>query len=155
MAVTIARVINPLKRYKEIWYGIAIGVTLWMLDASTHTSFHEEFNWSGFANGIIAGNGEQLLRRALVVTISTAFGISLWRSNQRKSQIQAIHAAVDSVYRDIANPMVLIVGYSQMLSLKEGWPVGREAIEIVDEIQINARRISEVIRTLPAPGTPI
>ena len=154
-AVTGAKVFSGSKRYKEIWYGVAIGASIWMLDAAMHASLHRQFNWSGFAKEIIASDSAQLLFRALFVLVSTAFGISMWRSNQRKSRIQDLNGAFDSLYRRIANPLVLIVGYSQMLSLKEGWPVGREAIEIVDEIQFNARRINEVIKRLPPPGMPV
>ena len=153
-AVTGPKVFSGSKRYKEVWYGVAMGVSVWMLDAAMHASVHRQFNWSGFAKEIIATDSAQLLFRTLFVIVSTAFGISIWRSNQRKSRIQDLNGAFDSLYRRIANPLVLIVGYSQMLSLKEGWPVGREAIEIVDEIQFNARRINEVIERLPPPGMP-
>ena len=154
-AVAVAAAIDGSKRYKEIWYGLAIGVSMWMLDAAMHASLHGQFNWSGFAKEIIASDSAQLLFRALFVIVSTAFGISLWRSSQRKSQVHDLRASTDSLYREISSPLLLIVGYSQMLSLKEGWPVGREAIEIVGEIQFNARKVSEVIKRIPPPGTPI
>lgn len=155
MAVTVATVSSGFKLYKEIWYGVAIGASIWMLDSAMHASLHRQFNWSGFAKEIIATDSAQLLFRMLFVIVSTAFGISMWRSNQRKSRIQDLNDAFDSLYRRIANPLVLIVGYSQMLSLKEGWPVGREAVEVVDEIQFNARRVNEVIKRLPPPGMPV
>lgn len=155
MAATVARVIGGSKGYKEIWYGVAMGASIWMLDSAMHASLHRQFNWSGFAKEIIATDSAQLLFRTLFVIVSTAFGISMWRSNQRKFRIQDLNDAFDSLYRRIANPLVLIVGYSQMLSLKEGWPVARGTVEIVDEIQFNARRINEVIKRLPPPGMPV
>jgi hypothetical protein len=155
MAFTVSTVINGFKHYKEIWYGLAMGVSMWTLDAAMHASLHGQFNWSGFTKEIIASDSALLLFRALFVIVSTALGISLWRSNRRKSQVQDLRASADSLYREIAGPLLLIVGYSQMLSLKEGWPVGREAVEIVGEIQINARKVSEVIKRIPPPGTPL
>lgn len=142
-------------RYKEIWCGIAIGVSTWMLDAMMHASLHGRFTWRGLTSEIIASDGAQLLFRALFVVVAVAFGVSLWRSNKRKYQMHDLRAAVDSLYRQIANPLLLIVGYSQMLSLKEGWPVGREAVDILKEIQLNARKIDEVIKHLPPPGSPL
>lgn len=152
LAVTV---ISSSKRYKEIWYGVAVGASIWMLDSAMHASLHRQFNWSGFAKEIVATDSAQLLFRTLFVIFATAFGISMWQSNQRKSRIRDLNDAFDSLYRRIGNPLVLIVGYSQMLSLKEGWPVGRQAVEIVDEIQFNARRINEVIKRLPPPGMPV
>jgi hypothetical protein len=132
-----------------------MGASMWTLDAAMHASLHGQISWSGFANEIIASDSALLLFRALFVIVSTALGISLWRSNQRKSEVHELRASAHLLYREIATPLVLIVGYSQMLSLKEGWPVGREAIEIVGEIQINAQKVSEVIKRIPPPGTPI
>lgn len=155
VVITIPVLKKGFKRYKEILYGVAAGVSVWMLDAAMHADLHGQLNWGGFTKELVANDGAQLLFRALFVVVAAAFGISLWRGNQRQSQAKDLHAAFDLLYRQIANPLFLVVGYSQMLSLKEGWPVGREAIELVDEIQINARKIREMLRQLPPPGMPI
>ncbi len=151
-AVFVATAVYGYKRFKEIWYGLVMGVSMWMIDAAMHTSVHRQFTWNGFAKELIATDSSQLLFRGLFVTVSTALGISLWRSNRRKSQVDNLRASVDSLYREISSPLLLIVGYSQMLTLREGWPVSREAVEIVDEIQINARKIDDVIKRLPPPA---
>ena len=39
-----------------------------------------------------------------------------------------------------------------MLSLKEGWPVSKENIELVNSIRSNAEKINELIKQLPPPG---
>ena len=144
-----------LGRYKEIWYGIAIGISMWILDAMMHASSHGLPTWSHFTREVIASDSAQLLFRALFVLVSLAFGVSLWRSNQRKHQARNLCAGVGTLYSQIANPLVLIVGYSQILSLKEGWPVSREEVEILKDIQMNARRIDELIKRLPPPGMQI
>ena len=151
----VTRLIRVLGIYKEIWYGAAVGVSIWMLDAVMHASQRGNQNWGTFKSEIIASDSAQLLFRALFVAVAVAFGVSLWRSNRRRRQVDDLHAAIDSLYQQIANPLLLIVGYCQMLSLKQGWPVRREAVEIVDEIHLNARRISEMIKRLPPPGAPI
>ena len=58
-----------------------MGVSMWMLDSVMHTSLHRQFNWSGFGKEIIATDSAQLLFRTLFVIVSSAFGISMWRSN--------------------------------------------------------------------------
>jgi hypothetical protein len=41
-----------------------------------------------------------------------------------------------------------------MLTLKEGWPVGRESVEMINEIQINAQKINNALKCLPVPLAP-
>lgn len=154
-AVIVARLVRPFISYKEICYGAAIGASVWVLDAVMHANQRGRLNWGEFVREFVAGDSAQFLFRALFVAIAGAFGFSLWRSNRRRRQVDELHAAADLLHRQIAGPLLLIVGYCQMLSLKPGWPVGREAIEIVDAIHSNARKISATLNRLPPPGAPI
>ncbi len=144
-----------LLRHKEIWYGVAIGLSSWALDAMMHASLHRPITWKAFAKELISSDSAQLLFRVLFVIVASAFGFSLWRSNRRKSKVQEIQNTVDSFYRQIANPLVLVVGYSQMLSLRRGCPVGRETLEIIQQIHLNAQKINDAIKNLPPPGMPV
>lgn len=153
--VVVTRLTRALRTHKEICYGVAIGVSIWTVDAVMHASQRGHLSWGEFTRELIASDRAQLLFRALFVAVAVAFGLSLWLSNRRRRQVDDLREAVDSLYRQIGNPLLLIVGYCQMLSLRQGWPVGREAVEIVDEIHLNARRISEMIKQLPPPGAPI
>lgn len=153
--VISTRLIRPLIGYKEICYSAAIGASVWIVDAVMHASQQGRLSWGGFVRELAASDSAQLLFRALFVAVAVAFGFSLWRSNQRRRQVDELREAADLLHRQIASPLLLIVGYCQMLSLKQGWPVGREAAEIIAEIHINARKINETIKHLPPPGAPI
>ena len=155
LAVIAARLVRPFISYKEICYGAAIGASVWVLDAAMHANQRGHLSWGEFARELVAGDGAQFLFRALFVATAVAFGFSLWRSNRRRRQVDELRAAADSLHRQMTGPLLLIVGYCQMLSLKPGWPVGREAVEIVAEIQFNARKISATLKRLPPPGAPI
>ena len=144
-----------LGRYKEIWYGIVIGISMWALDAMMHASMHSELGWSEFRQEFIASNSTQLFFRSLFVIVSMGFGFSLWLSNQRKCQVLDLQDAINSLHSQIVNPALLISGYCRMLSFKEGWPVSREEVEMIREIQLNAQKITVVINQLPPPGTPL
>ncbi len=144
-----------LLRHKEIWYGVTIGLCSWALDAMMHASLHRPMTWRGFMRELVSSDSAQLLFRVLFVILASAFGFSLWRNNMRKSQVQEIRNSVDSFYRQIANPLLLITGYSQMLSLRWGCPVGRETLEIIRQIHLNAEKINEAIKNLPPPGMPV
>jgi hypothetical protein len=143
--------VKVFKRYKEIWYGLGIGISAWLIDALMHSMQLGEFAWNAFAKELVIGNSAEFPFRVLFVLVSTALGITLWRSNRRACRVRELQAAIGSFNRQIINPLILIVGYSQMLSLREGFPVAHESIQLIDEIQINAQKINEVIKQLPPP----
>ncbi len=139
------------RRYKEIWFGISMGVCMWMLDAMMHTTQHSDFTWATFGREIATSDGNSLFFRSFFLIVSIALGSSLWRSNQRKEQVTNIQSLLSALRRQIGNPSLLIVEYSQMLSLREGWPLGRDSIQIIKEIQMNARKINNAVDCLPSP----
>jgi hypothetical protein len=141
-------------RYKEIWYGVAIGISMWILDAMMHASMHGHLNRHTFIKEIFVDDATQLFFRSLFVVVALAFGFTLWRSNLRKDQVEDLQTVIDLFHRQTVNPLLLIVGYCRLLSFKEGWPVSRQEIEIIHEIQLNAQKLGEVINQLPPPGTP-
>lgn len=143
-----------IERYKEIYYGIAIGISMWVLDAMMHASMHGHLGWHSFLQELLANDVTQVFFRCLFVMVSVAFGYALWRSNKRKLQVQDLQAAIDAFHRQTINPLMLISGYASLLSLKEGWPASREDIDLVREIQLNARKINEVINKMQPPGAP-
>ncbi|MBI3652702.1 MAG: hypothetical protein HY231_16895 [Acidobacteria bacterium] len=139
--------------YKEIWFGVAMGICMWMLDALMHTTQHNEFTWSAFGQEIGANDSNSLIFRSMFVIVSIGLGSSLWRSNQRRNQITHIQSLLSALRRQIGNPSLLIVEYAQMLHLREGWPVGRDSIQIIQEIQANAQKITNAVECLPSPLT--
>lgn len=132
-----------------------MGISMWVLDAAMHCVQRAPISWSGFTKEMIASDGAQLLFRILFVAMATALGVSLWRSNRHRCQVRDLQALLGAFHRQVVNPVVLIVGYSRMLSLREGWPVGREAVEIISEIQLNAQKINNAIKRLPPPFEPL
>jgi hypothetical protein len=143
-----------LGRYKEIWYGVAIGISTWMLDAMMHVIQRGPISWSAFTNEAIASDSAGLLFRIFFVVVSTALGVSLWRSNRHRCELRELQGLFGAFHRQVVNPVLLIVGYSRMLTLKEGWPVGRESVEMINEIQINAQKINNALKCLPVPLEP-
>ena len=141
-----------LRKYKEIWYGVATGASFWSLDAFMNARLQDQFGLSSFFREAISHSGGQFLFRLFFVIIATAFGYSFWRGNQRKQHAENLQLTIDELHRNIASPLMLITRYSQMLSLREGWPVTREAIEAVRAIQVNAQKVTGVLTQLPPPS---
>ena len=141
------------RRYKEIWFGVLMGMCMWALDALMHVLQHDDFTWSGFSREIATNDRYALMFRSLFLMVSLALGTSLWRSRQRKEQVTNIQALLTALRRQIANPALLIVGYSQMLHQREGWPLSQDSLQLIKEIQLNARKINNAVECLPSPLT--
>lgn len=141
-----------IRRYKEIWYGLLIGLTTWSLDAMMHASMHGHLTWGNFSQELLSEDITQLFFRTLFILISVALGFALWRSNQRKYQVEDLQLTLNSLHRQVVSPLLLITGYCRLLSLKEGWPVSKETIEMIEKIQLNAEQINDIIKQLPPPG---
>jgi hypothetical protein len=75
-------------------------------------------------------------------------------SRERERRVRDLQQTLNSLQFQIANPLLLIVGYSSTLSLKEGWPASREAIEMVSEIRLNSQRLNEVVKQWPESDPP-
>ena len=141
-----------LKRFKEIWYGAATGAGIWALDALMHIRLQGHLGLRPFITELFSRSSGQLAFRLVFVLIAAAFGYLRWRSNRRERQMQNMQLVVSELHREISRPLMLIVGYSQMLSLKEGWPVTREVLDAARTIQLNAEKLNSVLRQLPPPG---
>lgn len=141
-----------LGRYKEILYGFAIGISTWLLDVMMHASMHGHLNLHSFLEDLTTKNTTQQFFRLLFIVIAIAFGFALWRSNQRKHQVQSLQISIDSFHQQVINPLTLMVGYLELLSLKEGWPTSKENIELVAAIKLNAAKINDLMKLLPPPG---
>ena len=76
-------------RYKEVWYGATIGISTWMLDAMMHAIQRGPISWSAFTKEAIASDSAGLLFRIFFVVVSTASGVSLWRSNRHRCELRA------------------------------------------------------------------
>ena len=138
-----------MRRYREIAYGVLTGLGIWLMDALLQASGRDHFGFDTIANEVISNHPSQLMLRVLLLVILVALGYSLWQSRERERRMRDLQALFKSLQRQIVNPSLLILGHSSNLALREGWPVSRESVEIVSEIQCNARKLNEIIRQWP------
>ena len=136
-------------RYREIAFGMLAGLGLWLMDALLQASGRDHFGFDTIANEMISSRPPQLLLRVLLLIISVALGYSLWKSRERERRMRDLQMMLNSLQRQIVNPSLLILGHSSNLALREGWPVSRESVEMMSEIQCNARKLNEIIRQWP------
>lgn len=137
------------KRYQEIWCSAGFGFGVWLLDAILNASGRGQWGWGTFVEELIASDSPRLLFRILFLVVSLGLGYSIWLSRERARRIRDLQQAIDSLQFQIANPLVLILGYSSTLSLKEGWPASREAVEMLSEIHLNSQKLNQIVKQWP------
>lgn len=136
-----------LKRYKEIIYGILLGVGAWIIDAAMHAQLAVDAHHSGsFAQELLQPGATVFVFRAVFLFIATAFGWALWRSNWRERELRAIEDAIVAFHRRLDTPTMRIVSHIRML---QGRPcVARDDVarEVAESISDDARQIDELAR---------
>lgn len=142
------------RRFQEIWFGAGLGFGAWALDALLNVSGRGQWGWGTLVEELMVSDSPRLLFRILFLLVSLGLGYSLWLSRERERRIRDLRQALNSLQFQIANPLLLIVGYSSTLALKEGWPTSREAIELIGEIQLNSQRLHEVVKQWPESDPP-
>ena len=159
-----------LRRYKEIIFGLLLGLAMWVVDAGMHTQLGEEVHSAGsFASELFRPGATQLIFRAVFLAIAVAFGWSLWRSNWRERELRALEDAVIAFHRQLDSPAMRIVSHARMLQGRPGVSgdeVARSVLEaigddaqVIDHLaqqyirfseQVMAGRTGEAIETLSA-----
>ncbi len=139
------------RRFQEIWFSAVLGFGAWALDALLNVSGRGPWGWSNLVEELMVSDSPRLLFRILFLLVSLGLGYSLWLSRERERRIRDLQQALNSLQFQIANPLLLIVGYSSTLALKEGWPASREAIELLSEIQLNSQKLHELVKQWPEP----
>ncbi len=135
-----------LKRYKEIIFGVLLGVSMWVVDALMHVQLGGEVHSSsgGFAVELLHPGATQLLFRGIFLLISFGFGWSLWRSNWRERELRALEDAVVAFHRQLDSPAMRIVTHSRMLQGRPGVMRDELAASVVESIGEDARAIDHL-----------
>ena len=104
-----------LRRYKEILYGLLLGVAMWVTDAAMHAQLGAELHSTGLANELFHPGTTQVLFRSVFVVISLILGWSLWHSNWRERELRALEDAIVAFHRQLDSPAMRIVSNIRML----------------------------------------
>src|SRR5215510_8846860 len=120
-------------RYKEIFFGLLLGLAMWVADAVMHVRMpmvgreHEP----AFAEELLSLNRPQLITRLIFAGFALLLGWMLWRSNRRVRDA-----------RDLERRVAL---------LRSGGLAG-ETLEIVEEMRKRARQIDDFAKDLRLKG---
>lgn len=135
-----------IKRYKEIIFGILLGMTMWVVDAAMHTQLGSEIHSQGFVAELIHAGPTQLIFRGFYLVIATAFGWFLWRSNWRERELRALEDAIIAFHRQLDSSAVRILSQSKILQGYQCVALDEAVMRTAQSIREDARLIDELAR---------
>lgn len=139
-------------RYKEIFFGLLLGLAMWVADAAMHVRMpmvgrgHEP----AFAEELLSLDRPQLITRLLFADFALLLGWILWRSNRRVRDARDLERRVALFHRRIISPAALILDDCNAL-LRSGGLAG-ETLEIVEEMRKRGRQIDDFAKDLRLKG---
>lgn len=134
-----------LKHYKEIIYGLLLGLAMWVIDAAMHVQLAADNHSSNiFLDELLRPGATQLLFRSVFLIIATLFGWALWRSNWRERELHALENAIVAFHRQLDSPAMRITNHARMLHGRPGVMHDEIARELTESIGDDARMIDEL-----------
>jgi len=135
-----------IKRYKEIFSSLLLGLAMWAADALMHTmmpaSSSEER--TGLAEELFSTDHPQLIFRLFFVVFALFLGWLLWRSNRGEREAGDLERWNAAFYQRIVTPATLILDDCNMLARSGG--LTGESLKLVEEIRGHARQVDDLAR---------
>jgi len=135
-----------LRRYKEIIYGVGLGLAMWVVDAAMHARLGAAIDSSGFINELLRPGATQLVFRGSFILLATGLGWALWRSNWHERELRALEDAIIAFHRQLDSPAMRIVSNIRMLQGRPGVARDEVAKSIAETIGGDARIIDELAK---------
>jgi len=138
-----------IRRYKEIFFGLLLGLAMWVADAQMHTAMPMAVRGyqPSLAEELISPDGPQLVTRLLFVSFALFLGWLLWRSNQRERAVRDLERQIAVFHEQVINPARSILEECNALLRADG--LRGESVELVKEIRQHARQIDDFAKDFP------
>lgn len=134
-----------IKCYKEIWFGIGLGIVAWLVDAVMHVELGAEVHPAGSLWAeIFAPHPTALIFRGFYLVIAVAFGTFLWRANWRERQLRTLEQAVIAFQRQLDAPALRLLGAVRQLQNRNSVRLDVTAGSLAAEISSDAALIDEL-----------
>ena len=137
---------NFLKHYKEIWFGTALGLGAWLVDAVMHVELGAEVHAGSLWTEIFAPHPTALVFRLFYLVLAMAFGVFLWRANWRERQLRALEQSVTSFQRQLDAPALRILGAVRQIQTRNSVRLDETAVRLGSEIGADAQLIDELAK---------
>lgn len=135
-----------LRSYKEILFGLGLGMLAWVIDAVMHVQLGADVHAEGLWKEIFDPNSTTLIFRVFYLSIAVAFGIFLWRANWSERQIRTIERSLITFQRQLDGPALRLLGLAGQLRGRNSVRLDETAQELVDGIVSDAGLIDELAK---------
>lgn len=135
-----------LKCYKEIWFGFALGLFAWLIDAVMHVELGAEVHAESLWAEIFVPHPTALIFRFFYLVIAVAFGVFLWRANWRERQLRALEQAVIAFQRQLDAPALRLLGAAGQLQNRNSVRLDETSVSLAAEITMDAGLIDELAK---------
>jgi hypothetical protein len=126
-----------LNRYKEIFYGLLIGIGAWAIDALMHAQEEGGSFWAEFAHM----HGGTLLYRSFFLLFGLAVGWLLWKRSKREREFRHLREVYERFHREVLDPAFLIQAKcEELLWLND--------TELPQKARVSVRFIYDKVRTI-------
>src|SRR2546422_2365157 len=104
-----------ISRYREVFFGLLIGLAAGVIDVIMHARMQDR----SFAEELMQPHIEMLFYRILFLALGVALGLLLWKKNQRERESRHFAEALDKLGREITAPAIIIHTQAQLLLTRE------------------------------------
>ena len=134
------------RSYKEIWFGLGLGVLAWLVDAVMHVELGADIHSGGFWGEIFAPHPTALIFRGFYMIVAISFGFFLWRANWRERQLRALELAVIAFQRRLDAAALRITGATRGLQARNSIRLDETAMRFATQIDSDAVLIDELAK---------
>ena len=134
------------KCYKEIWFGLGLGIVAWLVDAVMHAELGADVHAESLWTEIFTPHPTALIFRGFYLVIALAFGVFLWRTNWRERQLRALEQAVIAFQRQLDAPALRLLGSAGQLQNRNSVRLDETAGRLAAEITTDAGLIDDLAK---------
>lgn len=135
-----------LRCYKEVFFGVGLGMLAWLVDAVMHVQLGADVHAESLLSEVLFPHPTALIFRVFYLVIAVAFGVFLWRANWRERQIQMVEESLIAFQRQLDAPALRLIGLASQLRSRNSVRLDDAAEDLVAEIEIDAGLIDELAK---------
>jgi hypothetical protein len=126
-----------LERYREIFYGLLLGIGVEIIDVGMHA--HEEGR--SYWQELLQTQPATLFYRFLFLSFGLVMGWLLWMRNKRERDFRQLAETLRGFQRDIANPASVVNAQLEVLLTRKDLQLNQATEEIVRSMYERSRQI--------------
>jgi hypothetical protein len=129
-----------LERYREIFYGLLLGIGVEIIDVGMHA--HEEGR--SYWQELLQTQPATLFYRFLFLSFGLVTGWLLWMRNKRERDFRQLAETFRGFQRDIANPASVVNAQLEVLLTRKDLQLNQATEEIVRSMYERSKQIVSI-----------